>query len=95
VINAVKSELGEPTKARDGVTPNTINMDGFMERLLNEQKELNEKLSKLNTFINGDKFVTVDSIQQSLLKIQASAMKTYSDCLDQRITYLNQTVTTA
>lgn len=70
-------------------------MEPFLERLLNEQKELNERLSKLNAFIHGDKFSSVDAIQQSLLKVQASAMKTYSLCLEERLLYLQSTTTTA
>ncbi len=70
-------------------------MNPFIGRLLTEKQELDEKLSKLNSFIAGPNFATVDTIQKSLLKIQASAMKTYTDCLDERILYLNQTVATA
>lgn len=70
-------------------------MSTFRDRLATEKQELDEKLSKLNTFIAGPNFATVDTIQQSLLKIQASSMKTYSDCLEERIMYLSQTVATA
>ena len=68
-------------------------MDSFLERLVNEQKELNEKLTKLNSFIDGANFSSIEPIQQSLLKIQSSSMKSYNDILVLRISHLNKTVT--
>lgn len=70
-------------------------MSTFKDRLLTENQELDEKISKLSAFITGPNFATVDTIQQSLLRIQLSAMITYSLVLKERITYLNQTVATA
>jgi hypothetical protein len=62
-------------------------MSTFKDRLLTEKQELNEKISKLSAFITGPNFATVDTIQQSLLRIQLSAMITYADCLEERITF--------
>lgn len=64
-------------------------MSTFIERLLAEETELNEKKAKLETFIESEAFKTVDKEQQSLLKIQLSAMATYSECLNQRLIQIN------
>lgn len=65
-------------------------MDNFLERLKNESKELEEKIEKLEVFLNTNKFDTIDPIQQSLLLIQNSAMMTYAEVLVQRIQYLEK-----
>jgi hypothetical protein len=75
--------------------PNKINMSTFQERLTVEKQELDEKIGKLKSFMESDKFASVDSIQQSLLQIQAHTMNAYSQILFERITFLNQTVATA
>ena len=59
-------------------------MSDFKERLTTEQMELTEKIVKLEDFIMSDKFRSIDPIQQSLLKVQLNAMKTYSQCLIER-----------
>ena len=64
-------------------------MSTFLERLLAEETELNEKKAKLKTFIEGEAFKSIDKEQQSLLKIQFNAMATYSECLNQRIIQIN------
>lgn len=64
-------------------------MSTFIERLLAEETELNEKKAKLQTFIESENFKTVDKEQQSLLKIQLIAMATYSECLNQRLIQAN------
>lgn len=65
-------------------------MNDFLIRLENEQIELSEKISKLDIFIASEKFKKTEPIQQSLLFIQSSAMKTYFYCLTQRLTHLEQ-----
>jgi hypothetical protein len=64
-------------------------MSTFIERLLQEETELNEKKAKLQTFIDSDGFKNVDKEQQSLFKIQLNAMATYSECLNQRLILIN------
>lgn len=64
----------------------------FKERLANERTELNEKISKLQETITTDKFHSIEPIQQSLLLIQFTAMKTYSQCLLERMTWLEKTI---
>jgi hypothetical protein len=60
-------------------------MSTFIERLLQEETELNEKKSKLESFIGTENFKTIAKEQQALLKIQVNAMTTYSEVLNQRI----------
>ncbi len=64
-------------------------MSTFIERLIAEETELNERKSKLQTFIESDGFKNIDKEQQSLLKIQFNAMATYSECLNQRMIQIN------
>lgn len=64
-------------------------MSAFIERLLHEETELNEKKAKLEKFINHDEFHNIDKEQQAISKIQLNAMATYSECLNQRIIQIN------
>lgn len=63
-------------------------MEDFKTRLIEEQSLLEEKLNKLNSFTQSDKFDEIDQRQQSLLVIQAGAMYTYNECLKARIEIL-------
>jgi len=67
-----------------------FNMSTFKERLIDEQIQLNDKIEKLSSFILSDNFKKVDSIQQTLLNIQLSSMKTYSQCLKERLDWLDK-----
>lgn len=64
-------------------------MSTFKERLEVEKKELDEKLGKLKSFMETDNFKTIDKVQQSLLRVQAHAMLTYSQILFERLAFLN------
>ena len=63
-------------------------MDDFKQRLEAEQKELQEKLQKLNGFIGSDAFKKIDGVQKTLLNVQARAMETYNQILLERIVRL-------
>jgi len=63
-------------------------MSDFKERLISEQKELAERLDKLNSFNDSEKSDQIDPVQKSLLLIQAGAMYTYLQCLNERIARL-------
>lgn len=65
-------------------------MSTFKERLITEKQDLDDKLIKLVEFVNGEKFSSIDPIQKTLLKIQSSAMATYSQCLLERIAWLEK-----
>ena len=62
--------------------------DDFKSRLIVEQKQLEEKLTKLNDFNQGEKVKELALEQQSLLLIQAGAMYTYNEVLKVRIAQL-------
>ena len=63
-------------------------MNDFKTRLIAEQIELEEKLTKLNDFNQSDKVSNIDPIQKDLLLIQAGAMYTYNEVLKARISRL-------
>lgn len=63
-------------------------MSDFRSRLLDEKQQLDEKRSKLEVFQNSDAFKKINAIQMTLLNIQAQAMATYSQCLLERIAWL-------
>lgn len=60
-------------------------MNDFKTRLIEEQKALGEKLNKLDGFLMSEKVSGVDDTQKALLKVQATAMNTYNQCLLERI----------
>lgn len=65
-------------------------MDTFLDRLILEQSELNEKLGKLQAFQATENFLKLEAVQQSLLNIQENAMATYSQVLAERISWLQK-----
>lgn len=60
----------------------------FKQRLLNEKTELDDKIEKLENFTKSENFSKVEAVQMSLLNAQLFAMKTYSQILCERITWL-------
>ena len=65
-----------------------INND-VRERVRKEQSELNDKIVKLNAFINDNvKFMSVPPIQRRLLKKQLKVMRKYDHILCMRIVRL-------
>lgn len=60
-------------------------MAPHQQRVVEEKADLDEKLSKLITFLNGEFFKTLDNNEQSRLRHQRSIMEDYSSILDQRI----------
>lgn len=60
-------------------------MSDFKTRLVDEQKQLEEKLDKLDEFLMSDKVNDIDDVQKALLHVQATAMNTYNQCLKERI----------
>lgn len=56
------------------------------ERVRKEQSELNDKIVKLNAFINDNiKFMSVKPIQRRLLKKQLKVMRKYDHILCTRL----------
>jgi hypothetical protein len=61
-------------------------MSTFLKRLDDEHSELNEKVEKLEDFIeNNPVFKTVGEMQRVLLVTQLNAMKLYLYTLNERI----------
>lgn len=63
-------------------------MDNLKARLEIEQKELEDKLNKLDDFLNSDESENIEKHQQALLFIQSRAMATYFKCLEVRLASL-------
>lgn len=61
-------------------------MEPYQKRVVEERNELFDKLEKLNFFIDGEVFKTVDVQERNRLFRQAVAMVEYLDILDERIT---------
>lgn len=60
-------------------------MSDFKTRLETEKVELEEKLDKLDAFLVSENVNKVADTQQALLRVQATAMNTYLQCLKERI----------
>ena len=60
-------------------------MSTFLERLIIERDELNEKKEKLTAFIGTENFQKVAVVQQRLLKVQQTIMYSYLQVLEERI----------
>ena len=54
-------------------------------KLEEEFQELQQKMSRLKTFIDSDKYQTLSDESQSLLFIQYESMRTYGSCLVSRM----------
>ncbi len=63
-------------------------MEAFKVRLVNEQFDLQEKISKLKPFIESENFKNVDDSQQKLLKEQVEVMDRYNNILVERLSLL-------
>ena len=65
-------------------------MEEFLIRVITEQNELYDKLTKLNRFIETEKCKSLDDENQRLLKMQSSAMSIYNDVLNMRYELLTR-----
>ena len=65
-------------------------MEEFLIRVITEQNELYDKLTKLSKFIGSEKFKSLDDENQRLLKMQSSAMSIYNDVLNMRYELLTR-----
>lgn len=55
------------------------------QRMLEEFKEINERVNKLREFILSDKSKEIDNLNRDLLIAQLKAMETYTSVLSIRI----------
>ncbi|WP_337918720.1 crAss001_48 related protein [Vibrio cholerae] len=60
-------------------------MEPHQQRVVEEKKELDSKIEKLNTFIDGQVFKKLDNEDKKLLIKQLHEMKAYSRTLGCRI----------
>lgn len=65
-------------------------MEAFVERMVVEKNELQDKVTKLKNFINGEKFKELKGLEQVYLKEQLKFMKGYLSVLRQRINFYNK-----
>ena len=59
--------------------------ESVRERVVEEQNELRDKITKLASFIYSTKIETVDKKQVKLLKAQLRAMEEYDEILTERL----------
>lgn len=57
----------------------------FQQRVVEEKKELDDKLQKLSLFFDTPVYASLDSAEQERLQKQEVAMITYSEILGDRI----------
>ena len=65
-------------------------MEAFVERMIVEKDELQDKVTKLENFINGEKFRELRGLEQVYLKEQLKFMRGYLSVLRQRINFYNK-----
>ena len=60
-------------------------MENYKERLIEEQKELKEKVSKLTEFMNSEEYYKLSPNNRLILKNQKIAMDLYLQVLNTRV----------
>ena len=65
-------------------------MEAFVERMIVEKNELQDKVTKLENFVNGEKFKELKGLERVYLKEQLTHMRAYLSVLRQRITFYNK-----
>jgi hypothetical protein len=60
-------------------------MQPFQQRVVDEKKELDERLAKLNDFWNNPIFGTLPDAEKVRLEKQSLLMQSYSEILGERI----------
>lgn len=65
-------------------------MEAFQQRVIDEKTELDSKLEKLTTFIQGDLYTNLEKDERLRLIRQTSYMRSYSDILTERIAAFKQ-----
>ena len=62
-------------------------VEPFVARMLIERSELQEKIAKLDKFIDSNKFSELSVVKQDLLVSQYNAMLTYLGILEMRLKF--------
>ena len=60
-------------------------MEGYLERLIDEEKNLSEKIDTLIIFVCSKKYNSLSKENRALLDFQLLAMRTYQNILLRRI----------
>lgn len=60
-------------------------MQPYQERVIAEKTELDDKRTRLISFIGGERYRTLDEVERSRLNRQLEAMTLYSNILKERI----------
>jgi len=60
-------------------------MEAYQERVVEEKKDLDGKIERLDTFRLSDKFGELPIDEQQRMRWQKSLMELYSDVLEDRI----------
>lgn len=60
-------------------------MEDYQKRVVDEKKELDEKIKKLSFFLSGKMIKSVSDEEKTRLENQKKAMREYSDILEERI----------
>jgi hypothetical protein len=71
----------EPQPLQEGVTPVPL----YQQRVIEECAELQERLYRLDKFLDGALFRTLDERERQLLRHQRAIMRDYRDVLQLRI----------
>jgi hypothetical protein len=65
-------------------------MSDFKTRVIEEKAKLDEKIEKLEAFLNSDRIDSVSVNHQYLLSMQLLAMQQYTHILDMRLQLLER-----
>jgi hypothetical protein len=65
-------------------------VEAFVERMVVEKNELQDRVTKLENFVNGEKFKELKGLEQVYLKEQLKFMRGYLSVLRQRINFYNK-----
>ena len=65
-------------------------MKAFVERMIVEKDELQDRVTKLENFVNGENFRELKGLEQVYLKEQLKFMRGYLSVLRQRINFYNK-----
>ena len=89
VINSLWGHLGfvlQWAKYGLNVKPKKSKYPSNIQRVITEYEELNDKIDKFNTFINGPIFRKLDAEERNDMACQLTSMRNYSDILLSRLT---------
>jgi hypothetical protein len=62
-----------------------MKMNNYQERVSHERRDLQDKITKLESFVLTSTFLTLPDLEQAAMLDQLLAMRWYRNCLDNRI----------